>query len=150
MGAVAVVLVVGSYFGGHMSLDRRYDDTTRSSSGKAWKWAQDLGPTRVGTSATCSRTRTSARGSPTTCATWASLRRRRLAQCAHLPGIAPRLADGDYEYLVTAVDFGHSNADQITNVGAWVSSVPGTEVVFQTDNDTVYRLGRPMDPDACP
>ena len=150
-GAVAVVLVVGSYVGGHMSLDRRYDNTTRSSSGKAWKWAQDLGRTRVGIIGNLFQ-------DPYVGPRLANYVRyvgvtrddgglRNVHTC---PELRRALADGDYEYLVTALDFGHSNADQITNVGAWVSSVPGTELVFQSDNDTVYRLGRPMDPDACP
>jgi hypothetical protein len=150
-GAVALVLVVGSYVGGHMSLERRYDDTTRSSSGKAWKWAQDLPPTRIGILGNLFQ-------DPYVGPKLANHVRyvgvtrddgglRNVHTCQELRGA---LADGGYEYLVTALDFGHSNADQITRVGEWVTTVPGTEVVFQSDNDTVYRLGRPMDPDACP
>ena len=60
------------------------------------------------------------------------------------------LAEGDYEYLVTAFNFGHTNAEQIARVGEWVTTVPGTEVALRTDIATAYRLGRPMDPDACP
>jgi len=150
-GAVAVVLVVGSYVGGHMSLDRRYDDTTRSDSGEAWKWAQGLPPTRIGIIGNlfqdpyvgpklANRVRyvgvTRDDGGLRNVHTCQELRR--------------ELADGDYEYLVTALDFGHSNADQISRVGEWVTSVPGTQIVLQTDIDTVYRLGRPQDPDACP
>jgi hypothetical protein len=150
-GAVAVVLVVGSYVGGHMSLDRRYDDTSRSTSGAAWKWAQQLPPTRVGILGNLFQ-------GPYVGPELANHVRyvgvtrddgglRNVHTC---PELRRALADGDYEYLVTALDFGHSNADQIARVGEWVSSVPGTEVVFKTDIDTVYRLGRPLDPDACP
>jgi hypothetical protein len=150
-GLVAVVLLAGSYVGGQMSLDRRYDDTTRSSSGKAWKWAQQLPPTRLGILGNLfqdpyigPRLANHVR--------YVGVTRddgglRNVHTCREL---RRALADGDYEYLVTALDFGHSNAEQIARVREWVSSVPGTEVVFQTDIDTVYRLGRPMDPDACP
>ena len=51
---------------------------------------------------------------------------------------------------MTALDFGHSNSDLITRVGDWVAKVPDTRVAFQNDLTTVYRLGQPMDPDACP
>jgi len=150
-GAVAVLLVVGSYLGGDMSLDRRYEDTTRSSSGKAWKWAQDLPPTRIGILGNLFQ-------DPYVGPELANHVRyvgvtrddgglRNVHTCREL---RRELAEGDYEYLVTALGFGNSNADQVTRVGEWVSGVPGTEVVFQADNDTVYRLGRPMDPDACP
>jgi hypothetical protein len=150
-GAVAVVLVVGSYVGGEMSLDRRYDDTTRNASGEAWRWAQQLPPSRVGIIGNLFQ-------SPYVGPELANHVRyvgvtrddgglRNVHTCPELRRV---LADGDYQYLVTALDFGHSNADQIERVDEWVTSVPGTEVVFQTDNDTVYRLGRPMDPDACP
>ena len=150
-GAVAVLLVVGSYVGGDMSLDRRYEDTTRSSSGKAWKWAQDLPPTRIGILGNLFQ-------DPYVGPELANHVRyvgvtrddgglRNVHTCREL---RRELAEGDYEYLVTALGFGNSNADQVTQVSEWVSGVPGTEVVFQADNDTVYRLGRPMDPDACP
>jgi hypothetical protein len=150
-GAVAVVLVVGSYVGGQMSLERRYDDTTRSSSGRAWKWAQDLPPTRVGIIGNLFQ-------DPYVGPKLANHVRyvgvtrddgglRNVHTC---PELRRALADGDYQYLVTALDFGHSNAEQNARVGEWVTTVPGTEIVLQTDIDTVYRLGRPMDPDACP
>jgi len=150
-GAVALVLVVGSYVGGDMSLDRRYDDTTRSGSGRAWKWAQDLPPTRVGIIGNLFQ-------DPYVGPKLANHVRyvgftrddgglRNVHSCREL---RRSLADGDYEYLVTALDFGHENADQIARVGEWVASVPGTKVVFRSDTETVYRLGRPMDPDACP
>jgi len=150
-GVVAVVLVVGSYVGGHMSLERRYGDTTRSSSDPAWRWAQQLPPTRVGIIGNLFQ-------DPYVGPDLANHVRyvgvtrhdgglRSVHTCREL---RRELADGDYQYLVTALGFGHSNADQIGRVGEWVTSVPGTHVVHESDNDTVYRLGRPMDPDACP
>jgi hypothetical protein len=150
-GVVAVVLVVGSYVGGRMSLDRRYDDTSRNPSGEAWRWAQQLSPTRIGILGNLFQ-------DPYVGPKLANHVRyvgvtrddgglRDVRTCQEL---RRALADGDYEYLVTALDFGRSNSEQISRVGEWVSSVPGTEVVFQSDVDTVFRLGRTMDPDACP
>jgi hypothetical protein len=151
VGIVAVVVLVGTYVGGRMSVDGRYDDTTRSSSTQAWGWAQQLPPTRVGIIGSLFQ-------GPYVGADLATYVRyvgvtrddgglRDVHSC---PELRRALADGNYEYLVTALNFGGSNAEQVGRVRNWVSSVPGTEVVFRSPTDVVYRLGRPLDPDACP
>jgi len=150
-GAVALVLVIGSYVGGHMSLERRYDDTARSDSVEAWKWAQGLPPTRVGIIGNIFQDPYVGPDLANHVRYIGVVRDDGSLRDAHTcQELRRALADGDYEYLVTALDFGHSNSDLITRVGDWVAKVPDTRVAFQNDLTTVYRLGQPMDPDACP
>jgi hypothetical protein len=60
------------------------------------------------------------------------------------------VADGKYQYIVTALDLVGSNRDEVARIGTWTESVPGTSVVVRGDREVVYELTQTPDPDACP
>jgi hypothetical protein len=60
------------------------------------------------------------------------------------------LADGRYDYVVTAVNFMGANAEDIHRVRRWTRALPGTKTAFRNRAVVIYRITKTSSDDACP
>jgi len=149
--AVLLAVIVGLYVLAVPRIDDRYHDDHRDASAAAWRWAQQLPKTRVAVYGTLFQypyvgprlaNRVRNLGVERSNGSFRGIR-----TCRELQQL---LADGKYEYVVTALNFGATNGAKLDRVRAWIQAVPGTSTVYDGGREIVYHFTNAPGPDRCP